>query len=171
MTKKASYTIAVAGTGYVGLSNAILLSQHNKVYAVDIVNVRAAADTESDKLGTLEKGTALTRTGTDGEWSVVNYNGQTGYIKTEYLTTKDSDSNSDNGGNEEQTAGNDSIAEGTVITLSNSVNIRSGMSESDSKIGTAFTGEKVTVVMSYAEGWTKVTWNGQTGYIKTSLLQ
>jgi UDPglucose 6-dehydrogenase len=29
--------IAVAGTGYVGLSNAILLSQHNNVYAVDIV--------------------------------------------------------------------------------------------------------------------------------------
>lgn len=31
------YTIAVAGTGYVGLSIATLLSQHNKVYAVDIV--------------------------------------------------------------------------------------------------------------------------------------
>lgn len=31
------YTIAVAGTGYVGLSNAILLAQHNKVYAVDVV--------------------------------------------------------------------------------------------------------------------------------------
>lgn len=29
--------IAVAGTGYVGLSNAILLSQHNTVYAVDII--------------------------------------------------------------------------------------------------------------------------------------
>ena len=29
--------IAMAGTGYVGLSNAILLSQHNTVYAVDIV--------------------------------------------------------------------------------------------------------------------------------------
>lgn len=29
--------IAVAGTGYVGLSNAILLAQHNKVYAVDVI--------------------------------------------------------------------------------------------------------------------------------------
>ena len=35
MDKK--YTIAVAGTGYVGLSIAILLSQYQKVYAVDIV--------------------------------------------------------------------------------------------------------------------------------------
>ncbi len=35
MDKK--YTIAVAGTGYVGLSIATLLSQYHKVYAVDIV--------------------------------------------------------------------------------------------------------------------------------------
>ena len=32
-----NYTIAVAGTGYVGLSIATLLSQHHKVYAVDII--------------------------------------------------------------------------------------------------------------------------------------
>lgn len=30
--------ISVAGTGYVGLSNAIILSQHNNVYAVDVVS-------------------------------------------------------------------------------------------------------------------------------------
>ena len=34
------YKIAVAGTGYVGLSIAVLLSQHNEVYAVDIVSDR-----------------------------------------------------------------------------------------------------------------------------------
>lgn len=35
MEKK--YCIAVVGIGYVGLSNAVLLAQHNKVYAIDIV--------------------------------------------------------------------------------------------------------------------------------------
>ena len=32
-----NYRIAVAGTGYVGLSNAVLLAQHNEVKAVDLV--------------------------------------------------------------------------------------------------------------------------------------
>lgn len=34
---KKTYTIAVAGIGYVGLSIAVLLAQHNDVYAVDII--------------------------------------------------------------------------------------------------------------------------------------
>ena len=37
MNRNSNYTIAVAGTGYVGLSIATLLAQHHKVYAVDII--------------------------------------------------------------------------------------------------------------------------------------
>ena len=35
--KNKIHTIAVAGTGYVGLSNAIILAQNNKVFAVDVI--------------------------------------------------------------------------------------------------------------------------------------
>lgn len=139
------------------------------VYTVDKVNVRREADTSSEKLATLEKGTAIGRTGTEGEWSRVDYGGIPGYIKSEYLTTE-APQTTDTDAQEEGTAGG-SIAEGTVITLQNTVNIRSGMSETSDRIGTAYAGEKVKVVMSYAEGWTKVTWNNKTGYIKSSLLQ
>ena len=34
--------IAIAGTGYVGLSNAILLAQHNEVTAVDIIKEKVS---------------------------------------------------------------------------------------------------------------------------------
>lgn len=37
-----NYKIAVAGTGYVGLSNAVLLAQHNEVKAVDLVEEKVA---------------------------------------------------------------------------------------------------------------------------------
>ena len=37
-----NYTIAVAGTGYVGLSIATLLSQHHQVTAVDVEPEEAA---------------------------------------------------------------------------------------------------------------------------------
>lgn len=141
----------------------------------DRVNVRAAADTESEKLGTLDQGTVVTRTAVDGDWSVIDYNGTAGYVKNEFLTydlpDTTADSNSDSSADNSDSTNAASIAEGTVIMLQNTTNIRSGMSEDSSKVGTAYAGEKVTVVMSYAEGWTKVKWNGETGYIKTSLLQ
>lgn len=135
------------------------------VYATDKVNVRSAASTDSSRLGSVQKGASVTRTGTEGEWSIIDYNGQTGYIKSEFLTTEAP------GGAAGEENDSTSIEEGTKITLQSTVNVRSGMSETSEKIGTAYAGETVKVVMSYAEGWTKVTWKDKTGYIKTSLLQ
>lgn len=137
-----------------------------KVKALDKVNIREKADQDSDRLGQAEKGQTFTRTGTEGDWSIIDYDGKKGYIKSEFLTT---DVSSDE--EEEEAATSNGLPEGTEITLENTTNIRSSMDETSDKVGVAYPGEKVTVVMSYAEGWTKVKWNGETGYVKTDLLQ
>lgn len=144
-------------------------AQQETVYAVDTVNVRAAADTASEKIGSVDQGTAITRTGVEGDWSKVNYGGYDGYIKSEYLSTEApaTDSVAEEGSADTGAA----LSEGTEVRLEDTVNIRSGMGEDSDRVGTAYAGETVTVVMSYAEGWTKVKWNGKTGYIKSSLLQ
>lgn len=153
------------------------------VYTTDIVNIRAQADENGELVTTVPAGTALTRTGnTDNGWSRLDYNNKDCYVKSEYLSTEapqdqSQDTTQDQGQDTpaqntdtgtQDTAG---LAEGTEVLLSDTVNVRASMSADAEKVGTAFAGEKVTVVMSYAEGWTKVNWNGQTGYIKTEFLK
>ena len=141
--------------------------QSETLYAKERVNVRASASTDSERLGAIEMGESVTRTGTEGEWSIISYNGGTGYVKSEYLDTQAS------GGQAEQPSDNGgaALAEGKVVTINDTVNVRASMSETSEKIGSVYPGEQVTVIMSYAEGWTKVSWNGKTGYIKPDLLK
>ena len=135
------------------------------VYTIDKVNVRDAADTSGNLLGTLEKGTAVTMLGDYGNgWTIVDYNGTNAYIKTEYLSAEAPSAT-------DTTESADTTTTGETVTLSDSCNIRASMSTDGEKIGTAYAGETVTVVEKYAEGWTKVTWNGKTGYIRSDLLK
>lgn len=136
-------------------------------YTTDKVNVRAEASTDGERLGSVEKGAEVQVVGIADDWATVKYDGREGYIKAEYLTKETSDAQAE----DNDASADEALSQGTVITLSDTVNIRSGMSETSDKVGTAYKGEKVKVVMSYAEGWTKVTWNNKTGYIKSSLLQ
>lgn len=60
------------------------------VYAVNGCNVRSSCSTEisSNKIGGLVKGQAVTRTGVEGTWSRIEYNGKTAYVATRLLTTE-----------------------------------------------------------------------------------
>ena len=55
------------------------------VTAIENVNVRAAATTNSDRLGVLPGGTMVDLLAREGEWCKINYNGQAGYVKAEFL--------------------------------------------------------------------------------------
>ncbi len=143
------------------------------VYATDKVNVRADASETSDIIGQLEAGSQTTRLEErDDGWSRIDYsNGTQGYVKSEYLSTEAPAAETPSADENAAAASPGSFAEGTVITIKESTNIRESMSEDSAKVATAFAGEKVTVIMSYAEGWTKVTYGDKTGYIKTELLK
>ena len=135
-------------------------------------NVRESADKSSNKLGSLEMGTSITIYSEEGNFYKFDYNGTKAYITKDAVTLDSEEDTTENDDSvpEETTTGG-SIEEGTEITLTATVNIRSQMDSSSSKIAVAYAGEKVTVVMSYAEGWTKVKYGKKEGYIRTDLLQ
>ena len=144
------------------------------VYALDKVNVRADASETADVLGQLEPGAQTTRLEErDDGWSRVDFtDGQEGYIKSEFLSTEKPDPAQAPAAEEEAPpASSAALPEGKTITVQESLNIRKSMSEDADKVATAFAGDTVTVIMSYQEGWTKVSYKDITGYIRTDLLQ
>lgn len=81
------------------------------------------------------------------------------------------DNASDDGSSDEgESGGVNYVPEGTVLTANNVYNVRTSMSVTSEIMGSTAVGDSIKVVLSYAEGWTKVEWNGKTGYIRTDLL-
>ena len=136
-----------------------------KVVTNATVNLRKKPSTDSKSLGKVDDGTRLTAYRTKGDWTRVKYGDDKGWIKTEFLD-KESDSN------EESSEANTTLySEGQKVTLSNTVNVRESMSESASKVAVAYSGSTVEVIMMYEEGWTKVKYGDETGYIKSEYLK
>ncbi len=140
-------------------------------YAKTKVNLRKKRSTSSDILKTLKAGTKVTVYGSSKNgWYKVKAGGKTGYVRTEYIVSSQSKVEKEENTNE-RTSASRYLNEGDMVRLSESVNVRRSMSESADRVGLAYEGDVVTVIMSYAEGWTKVSWNGQTGYVKTEFLR
>ncbi|MCR5415261.1 MAG: SH3 domain-containing protein [Pseudobutyrivibrio sp.] len=135
-------------------------------------NVRSEASSDSDKLGQVEDGTSITIYGEEGDFYKFDYNGTKAYITKDAVTVGDStEESTDEETTEEDTTTTATFAAGDKVTLDSTVNIRSSMDSSSSKVAVAYSGETVEVVMSYAEGWTKVKYGKKEGYIRTDLLQ
>ena len=62
-----------------------------KVTARSGLNVRSGPGKSHSIYGTLTYGSIVKVTGTSGEWSVISYNGRTGYVFSEYLTPSTTD--------------------------------------------------------------------------------
>ncbi len=119
------------------------------------VNVRSSDSEQADKLGKVSRGTRLEvqEVRLNG-WTKVLYEGQDGYIKSEYLQF------------EENTA--DLQVIGTVTATTN-LNVRVSASETAERLGVLAGGSSLELLAN-ENGWCKVNYNGQVGYVKADYV-
>ena len=145
-----------------------------KVKATDVVNIRSSDSETADKLGKAAIGDEFTLLEARGNgWSKVSYEGREAYIKSDYLEPSEV-IEADAGGNEtqsSQTGNNEPAATTGTVTAKVNVRIRAAASENSEKLGTAYAGEVLDVIMKQADGWTKINYKGRTAYVKSDYVE
>lgn len=150
-----------------------------KVKAIDVVNIRTSDSETADKLGKAAVGDEFTLLEEKGNgWSKIEYEGGEAYIKSEFLEPSETmeasaeDTSDDSGDAESEEQADNSSAEITgTVTVKENVRVRASASENGEKLGTAYVGEKLDVIMKQADGWTKIKYNGRTAYVKSEYVE
>ncbi|MCH5261060.1 MAG: SH3 domain-containing protein [Lachnospiraceae bacterium] len=146
-----------------------------KVKATDVVNIRSSDSETADKLGKAAIGDEFTLLEERGNgWSKISYEGRDAFIKSEYLEPSEvtqADEGDADTGSDTQAGGNDSNATTGTVTVKENVRIRASASENGEKLGTAYVGEELELIMKQADGWTKIKYNGQTAYVKSEYVE
>lgn len=148
----------------------------SKVKATDVVNIRSSDSETADKVGKAAVGDEFTLLEERGNgWSKIQYDGGEAYIKSEYLEPSETqevaaDDTTEETPTDTSSQSNNTATTGTV-TVKENVRIRSSASENGEKLGTAYVGEKLEVIMKQADGWTKIKYNGQTAYVKSEFVE
>ncbi len=144
----------------------------------ETVNVRKSPSTDAEKLGKVMGGDTITVVeNLDNGWSKMDYQGEEGYVKTEFLEMSEELPATPAGDAEggEQTAeatdagnGGDSVI--GKVTAKERVRIRKGASTDSEQLGSADQGSSFELIMEQADGWCKIKYNGQTAYIKSDFV-
>ncbi len=120
------------------------------------VRMRAGANTSSQILGVYNTGTAMTITGSSGNWYAVTYNGQNGYVCKDYMTTS-------------KPGGSTPAQSQEGFVKGNSVRLRSGPGTGYSILGNYNNGTPLTITGTSGD-WTAVTINGLKGYMSSAYV-
>lgn len=143
----------------------------------DVVNIRSSDSETADKVGKAQKGDEFTvlEQKING-WSKIVFEGKECFIKSEYLEII----GEENEDTEETVANNDAVTDEAAAEASPSsgtakakdtVNIRKSDFTTADKVTVAYKGEEMTVIEKQSNGWTKVKFNGKTGFVKSEYLE
>ncbi len=151
------------------------------VKATDTVNVRASDSENADRIGRVAMGETVTRyEKKENGWSRVDYNGTEGYIKSEYLEVVGGSDNQETESEpqqeeeqeeEQEDAPTTDLTSKGKVTIKEAVNVRKSASTSSDKLGMAYKGETYELIMEQADGWCKIKYKGEVGYVKTEFVE
>ena len=138
------------------------------ITAKDKVNLRSSAGTNFDVVTLLENGTVVKRTGIGKNgWSRLEYNGQTVYAITSYLTTE---LNSKPEPKPDIVDGNTFTPQNDSVTAKQEVNLRLSPATSGEIAGVLKNGSVLQRTATSNKGWSRLIYEGQTVYAITSYL-
>lgn len=148
------------------------------------VNVRSSDSETADKVGKASEGQELKLIEARGNgWSEVEFNGQSAFIKSEFLeaagtetiVTVAEEETADAGNTTTTTTATNTDSSSTTVsgtvTVKDNVRIRAAASENAEKLGTAYMGQKLDLIMKQSDGWTKIKYNGKVAYVKSEYVE
>jgi uncharacterized protein YgiM (DUF1202 family) len=168
-------------------SNVTIVTTHT-IRATDVVNIRSSDSETADIISKTTKGQEFKQVeALANGWSKIEYNNGYAYVKTEFFEVVGEESvevaneeqeetaASDNKDNKENQDNNSTAAAATAKTgkmkVTDSVRLRKSESTESEILATLYAGTIVNVKQQYANGWSKVEYNGTTGYIKSEFLE
>ena len=126
------------------------------VVATTTVNVRSSDSEKAQKLGKASQGLEMELIDAQvNGWSKVIFEGNTGFIKSEYLQLV------------ETAASYEVIGK---VTPTTTVNVRRNADQNSTRIGVLAQGDTVDL-LGGEEGWSKINYNGQIGYVKSEYVK
>jgi len=147
------------------------------VETTDTVNVRSSDSETADKIGKAAAGEQYTRLeARENGWSKILFEDKEAFVKSEFLKVVDSAEAEDAGAAEENAEETEADTEQTVttqgkVTAKETVNVRKSANESSDKLGVAYQGDQFDLIMKQADGWSKIDYKGQTGFVKSEFVE
>lgn len=146
-TKRVVLLLMAAAILFTGMSLAV----DGTINASALI-VRSETSTESERLGKVYNGETIDVTGKVGEWYIINYNGETAYVFSEYVDMGDVQ------------------VQASMGTITGStVNVRSAPGTDNEVVGRLIDGTMVNI-LSIEDGWYQIKFVDLIGYVHPDYL-
>ena len=147
------------------------------IRATDVINIRKSDSETADVIDKTTRGQEFKQLeALANGWSRIEYKGSVAYVKTEFFEVVGEETVVQEAGNTEtentdteQSAKVDPSATGNM-TVTDTVRMRKSQSTDAEIITMIYAGSTVNVKAQYANGWAKIEYKSNVGYIKTEFL-